>query len=154
MCLYASSILTSMHSPVIQYSIVDLVGGINGHLPYLNVEMDMYVILGVGIFLKLFLWIYCQRISVELKSDMVGALAEDHFNDVLSNSAAIITAAIAYNTSYWWMDPVGAVLISLVIIYRWGGIMAEQIRKIVGYTAPPEYIEEVQIAKCVMLMWS
>ena len=30
---------------------------------------------------------------------MLDALAEDHINDVLSNSAAIITAAIAFNTT-------------------------------------------------------
>ncbi len=78
-----------------------------------------------------------------LKSDMLGALAEDHFNDVLSNSAAIITASIAFNTTAWWLDPVGAIGISLLIIYRWGGVMAEQVRKIIGYTAPPEYIQKV-----------
>jgi hypothetical protein len=35
------------------------------------------------------------------------------------------------------------VLISLVIIYRWVDIISEQVKKIVGHTAPPEYIEKV-----------
>lgn len=74
---------------------------------------------------------------------MLNALAEDHLNDVLSNTAAVVTAAIAYNTSAWWLDPVGAVLISILIISRWGDIISEQVRKIVGYTAPTEYIKEV-----------
>jgi divalent metal cation (Fe/Co/Zn/Cd) transporter len=38
----------------------------------------------------------------------------------------------------------GAVLISLVIIYRWVDIISEQVKKIVGHTAPPEYIEKVR----------
>jgi hypothetical protein len=36
------------------------------------------------------------------------------------------------------------VLISLVIIYRWVDIISEQVKKIVGHTAPPEYIEKVR----------
>ncbi len=49
-------------------------------------------------------------------SPSAAALAEDHFNDVLSNTAALITASIAFHTSYWWMDPLGRVLFRLMII--------------------------------------
>lgn len=38
---------------------------------------------------------------------VTAALAEDHLNDVISNGAAIITAAIAFHTPYWYMDPIG-----------------------------------------------
>jgi divalent metal cation (Fe/Co/Zn/Cd) transporter len=117
--------------------------GFTGHIPELNVDMDLYLILGVGILLKFALWIYCLEVYKRNKSDTLGALAEDHFNDVLSNSAAIVTAAIAFNTTGWWVDPVGAILISVVIIFRWVDIIREQTRKIVGHTAPPEFIEEV-----------
>ena len=75
---------------------------------------------------------------------MIGALAEDHFNDVISNTVAIATAAAAFHTAYWWIDAIGAILISLVIIYRWVAIINEQVKKIVGYTAPPEFIEQVE----------
>jgi divalent metal cation (Fe/Co/Zn/Cd) transporter len=44
----------------------------------------------------------------------------------------------------WWVDPLGAILISLVIIYRWGNIMSEQVKKIVGHTAPPDFIIKVR----------
>jgi divalent metal cation (Fe/Co/Zn/Cd) transporter len=50
----------------------------------------------------------------------------------------------------------GAVLISLVIIYRWVDIIGEQVKKIVGHTAPPEYIEKVRphcaCSWCVLLL--
>lgn len=128
---------------VIQYSCVDLYEGFHGRLPYLNVGVYMYLILGVGTVLKFILWVYCARVCKKYRSDMLGALAEDHFNDVISNSAAIATASIAFNTTAWWLDPIGAIVISVVIIGRWGGIMSEQVRKIVGHTAPPEYIQQV-----------
>jgi divalent metal cation (Fe/Co/Zn/Cd) transporter len=125
---------------------MDLVSGFSGKIPYLNVGVDLYVILGGGTFLKFFLWIYCSRISIAYKSDMLKALAEDHLNDVFSNSAAIATASIAFNTTLWWMDPIGAIVISALIIWRWGGVINEQVKKIVGYTAPSEYIDEVNMS--------
>ena len=43
-----------------------------------------------------------------------------------------------------WCDPFGAILISVVIIGRWSSIIFEQIKKIVGYTAPPDFINKVR----------
>lgn len=108
-------------------------------------DVALYSILAIGIFLKFFLWLYCLYVNKSAKSDTIHALAEDHLNDVMSNSFAVAAAAIAYNVhSAWWVDPFGAILISVVIIYRWYDIISEQIKKIVGHTAPPEFIEMVQ----------
>lgn len=72
-------------------------------------------------------WIFCRWASYVLSSDGLDALAEDHFNDVISNTLAIITAAIAVHTPLWWFDPAGAIFISVVIILRWIGMMNEQV---------------------------
>jgi divalent metal cation (Fe/Co/Zn/Cd) transporter len=64
------------------------------------------------------------------RNDILSALAEAHFNDIISNSGAIITAAIAYNTIAWWFDPGGAILISIVIIFRWVWIITDQVKKV------------------------
>jgi len=42
----------------------------------------------------------------------VAALAEDHFNDVISNSTAIATVLIAFHTVAWWVDPSGEEVLS------------------------------------------
>lgn len=131
---------------VIQYSATDLFEGIFHHkLPFLEFSISLYIILGIGIVLKFVLWVYCIHLNKVAKSDMLEALAEDHLNDVLSNSAAIITAAIAYESSAWWIDPAGAILISAIIIYRWINIIYEQVKKVVGHTAPQEFIDQVCI---------
>ncbi len=96
-----------------------LFNGINGDLPELNVGSDTYLILGIGIGLKFLLWISCMQLKKSLRSVTVAALAENHFHDVLSNIGAVATAAIAYNSVAWWFDPVGAIFISIVTIYRW-----------------------------------
>jgi divalent metal cation (Fe/Co/Zn/Cd) transporter len=104
----------------------------------------MFLILLLCTGLKLILYFYCQWARQTYNSDTLEALSEDHLNDVMSNITAIITAWIAFTyPSYWWVDPTGALIISFVIVYRWGHVIADQIRKIVGYTASTDFIDEV-----------
>ena len=46
------------------------------------------------------------------------ALAEDHFNDVISNAVAMVTAAVAFHTTLWWFDPVGRYYTAVVDCYN------------------------------------
>ena len=56
------------------------------------------------------------------------AITKDHLNDVMSNTAALVFTSIAFHaTGGWWVDPVGAIAISLTIIYRWTFMMWEQV---------------------------
>lgn len=109
---------------VVQYSISDLVSGFNGNIPVLDLETIMIVIIILGIVAKLALHIYCRFANNASNSDALAALAEDHLNDVMSNSVALATASIAVrSTGGWWVDPVGAIVISIAIIYRWIFVM-------------------------------
>lgn len=47
---------------------------------------------------------------------ITAALAEDHLNDVISNAAAMVTAAIAFHTPYWWMDPIGMYIVLWMLL--------------------------------------
>jgi divalent metal cation (Fe/Co/Zn/Cd) transporter len=129
---------------VIQYACLDLYKGFTGNIPEIQVGLTMYVVISVGIVLKFVLWIYCKAVNENNPSDILGALAEDHLNDVFSNTAAIITAAIAFEIkSVWFLDPVGAIVISAIIIARWSGMIMEQVNKVIGYTAPQEFLDQV-----------
>ena len=141
--LATACIMTMASAEVIQYSVIDLLNGFNGTLPQLNVNYLMYVLMWTGIGMKLLLYCYCYWVQRQSKSDTLGALVEDHLNDVMSNVAAVVTAVIASNRRYWYIDPIGAIVISIVIIYRWFTIINEQVKKIVGYTAPKEFLDEV-----------
>jgi len=138
-----ASIMSMASVEVIQYSCTDLWAGfVRGEV--LNIEAPplMYVILGSGTAAKLALYYYCKQFK---DSDSIAALAEDHYNDVLSNVAAIVTASIAAHIrKWWWVDPAGAIVISLVILFRWVVITWDQVKKVVGFTAPPEFVEEVR----------
>lgn len=69
----ACAFLMSMASiEVIQFSIVDLYNGFNGNIPKILIDTQLYIILFVGIALKLILYIYCRNIQVR-KSILYGA---------------------------------------------------------------------------------
>jgi divalent metal cation (Fe/Co/Zn/Cd) transporter len=124
-------------------SFSDLYFGFFLHQPqYIDGDTVMFLILAVGTIFKIILYFYCT--SIRINSDILTALAEDHLNDVLSNSTAILTASLAlYYPHYWYIDQLGAILISGIIISRWVDVITDQVKKIVGYTATPEFIQEV-----------
>jgi cation diffusion facilitator family transporter len=146
--LACGAIMMFANIEIIQYSVVDLVQGVNGDIPTFNTNWYIYGLLGVGIVLKLVLWTYCVQVQKATASDSVKALAEDHLNDVMSNSVAVVCLSIAAeqksDPNLWWFDALGAVLISGVIIYRWYEEGSEQVEKIVGRSAPPEFISDVE----------
>ena len=67
-----------------------------------------------------------------------------HRNDALSNGVAAIALLCALRSpSLWFIDPVGAILISLYIINSWYVTGREQIEHLTGKAAPEEFIEEL-----------
>ena len=72
------------------------------------------------------------------------ALAQDHWNDCLSNAvaAAALLCALS-NDRLWVLDPIGAVIISLYIIFSWYSTGREQIEQLTGKAAPAEFIDEL-----------
>ena len=87
---------------VIQESCIDLYNGFTGRVPHLSHGLLVYIIIGIGVGMKLVLGIYCNMANKgpdgRQKSDQLEALAEDHMNDVVSNTAALATLAIALHT--------------------------------------------------------
>jgi divalent metal cation (Fe/Co/Zn/Cd) transporter len=142
--MMCASIMIFLFIEVIQFSMVDIINCINGHSLPLKLDSLLYTVIVIGIIIKLSLFIICSYINLTARNDMLVALAEDHFNDILSNSGAIITASIAYNTTAWWLDPGGAILISIIIISRWVWIITDQVKKVLGRTAPPDFIIKIE----------
>ena len=72
-------------------------------------------------------------------------MAQDHWNDALSNGVAAVALLVALrNPHLWWVDPLGAVMISLYIIHSWYSTGKEQVEQLTGKAAPTEFLEELQ----------
>ncbi|GFR41467.1 hypothetical protein Agub_g2156 [Astrephomene gubernaculifera] len=126
---------------VIRESIGGLWDGFHGEIPPLEIGTVLFSTLGVATVCKLALYLYC---VVLRKNPIMVALSEDHLNDVMSNVAAIGGAAVAGNfPRYWYVDPIVALIFSLLIIRNWIAICWEQAQKMVGLAAPEEFIETV-----------
>jgi divalent metal cation (Fe/Co/Zn/Cd) transporter len=85
------------------------------------------------------------RAVVQLADPTLEAVAQDHFNDILSNAVAAVALLLALrDPRLWYLDPVGAVLISLYIIYSWYQTGREQIEHLTGRSAPADFIDELK----------
>lgn len=107
------------------------------------------------VFVKLALYALCMKVghvrSIESDGDdkyyvdsTLEAVAQDHWNDCLSNAVAAVALVLALsNDRLWVLDPIGAIIISLYIIYSWYETGKEQIEQLTGKAAPSEFIEEL-----------
>jgi len=97
------------------------------------------------------------------------ALAQDHLNDVFSNIVALVCGILGkkkeifFLTSFYIrnflaakavdgtikktqvvvIDPIGAIVISLYIIFCWLKQLREQVRHLSGYAADPEFLQKI-----------
>jgi len=87
---------------------------------------------------------FAARQSVKVSDPTLEALAQDHWNDALSNAiAAIALVAVLISKDLWFVDPIGAIIISLYIIYSWYETGKEQIEQLTGKSAPDDLIDEL-----------
>ena len=81
---------------------------------------------------------------VQMADPTLDALAQDHWNDSLSNTIAAIALLFALREpSLWYLDPIGAILISFYIIHSWYMTGKDQIEQLTGKSAPEDFIEEL-----------
>ncbi|ORX47263.1 cation diffusion facilitator 9 [Piromyces finnis] len=93
---------------------------------------------------KFLLWVWCKKIT---ESTSVQALAQDHSNDILFNVVTTIIAIIASKTVNF-IDPLGAILLSIYIIINWIKTALYYIKMMTGTTATPEEIQKLTYLAC------
>ena len=85
------------------------------------------------------------RQVVKVSDPTLEALAQDHWNDCLSNAVAAVALLFALSTpTLWFLDPLGAIVISVYIIYSWYETGKEQIEQLTGRCAPEDFIDSIR----------
>lgn len=137
--------------------------GLDAHL--LDDNWSSFWSMSAVVIIKLGLWLLCKRVGQirlqESKADdstggpsvpdapyyvdtTLEALSLDHWNDMLSNAVAAIALLCAIgNEQLWILDPIGAIIISVYIIFSWWEQGQEQIEHLTGKVAPADFIEEL-----------
>lgn len=106
-----------------------LLHGKSGDIVEIGFTSVMIMILTIVTKLGCFFW--CKSV----KSSSVEALTQDALVDVVFNSFSILMPVLGYHFSIWWFDPLGALLLSIYIIYLWFMTCAEHIIKLAGRNA-------------------
>ena len=89
--------------------------------------------MGATILVKGIIWFGC----IPIKTTQVQALAQDCQTDVIFNTFSLLFPFIGYKANIWWLDPVGAGLLSLFIIYDWSSTCFENITRLSGQACDP-----------------
>jgi len=76
-------------------------------------------------------WLWCRMI----KNSSVQALASDASTDVIFNAGSIAFPLIGYYARIWWLDALGGLLLSLIVIFNWSQTSSEHIRHLSGFSA-------------------
>ncbi|MCO5562515.1 hypothetical protein L7F22_016142 [Adiantum nelumboides] len=102
---------------------------------------NKYWVIGAMLFVTLVkfnLMLLCKAV----KNDIVQAYAQDHFFDVITNVVGLAAALLA-ERFYWWIDPVGAILLALYTIWNWSKTVLENVSALVGESAPPQFLQKI-----------
>ncbi|TRX92971.1 hypothetical protein FHL15_006109 [Xylaria flabelliformis] len=84
---------------------------------------------------KFSLFLYCW--GIKDKYSQVDILWQDHRNDLLINGFGILTS-VGGSKLVWWIDPLGSILLSLLIICIWTHTAFQEFKLLVGVAASVE----------------
>nr|AAO38707.1 cation diffusion facilitator 8 [Stylosanthes hamata] len=98
----------------------------------------LYSIMIFATVVKLCLWLYCRT----SRNQIVRAYADDHHFDVVTNVVGLV-AAVLGDKFYWWIDPIGAILLAVYTITNWSRTVMENAVSLVGQSAPPEFLQKL-----------
>ncbi|KAK9895593.1 hypothetical protein P389DRAFT_170303 [Cystobasidium minutum MCA 4210] len=82
------------------------------------------------------------------QSSQVQALAQDCKTDVIFNVASLLFPAIGIWTKAWWLDPLGAGLLSIYIIFDWAHTCLNHVNHLSG-----AHVDDATLRKLMFLAW-
>ncbi|KAF2641835.1 cation diffusion facilitator 1 [Massarina eburnea CBS 473.64] len=81
---------------------------------------------------KFSLFLYCW--AIRNKYSQVRILWEDHRNDLFINGFGVLTS-VGGAKLRWWLDPMGAIILSVLIIFLWSRTSYSEFQLLIGVTA-------------------
>ncbi|KAK2776283.1 cation diffusion facilitator 10 [Colletotrichum kahawae] len=76
-------------------------------------------------------WLWCRVI----KNSSVRALADDAMTDVIFNTGSILFPIVGFYAKIWWLDALGGLLLSAVVIFNWSQTSMHHVRNLTGFSA-------------------
>ncbi|ORX46131.1 hypothetical protein DM01DRAFT_1410782 [Hesseltinella vesiculosa] len=130
--------ITTSFTQVLVTSVERLADG--GPAEPLDLSIPALSLLTVNVIVKAILWVWCARIK---GSSSVTALAYDHENDVVFTIASTLFPLVGNYAKLPWLDPLGAIILSIYIIYEWMRILMDNIKRLTGKAASTEDLKQL-----------
>ncbi|KAI1741579.1 cation efflux family-domain-containing protein [Xylaria scruposa] len=130
------SLLTTVAVELLIESIRTLAGGARASEPLQIIPLSF---VGTAIVAKGSLMLYCLFYR---RYPSVHVFFIDHRNDIIVNSFGL-TLSIIGNRVAWFVDPIGAIIIALLILFSWVSNAFEQVWLLVGKSAPRDFISKL-----------
>ncbi|KAJ5753207.1 hypothetical protein N7520_010124 [Penicillium odoratum] len=123
-------LMTAVSLIIIAFSIRELVEGSDTlKAPF---HLASVVAVAVAFFTKLGLFLYCFALRNQVSQ--IRILWEDHRNDLLINGIGVMTSILGSKVR-WWIDPMGAIILSLIVSGLWLHSAYGEFQLLIGVTA-------------------
>lgn len=126
-------LMTAVSFILIAFSVKELVDG--NHSTTKNFHLPSVIAVAGAFTTKLCLFLYCW--GLKDKYSQINILWQDHRNDLLINGFGILTS-VGGSKLKWWIDPMGAIIISCLISSIWLHTAFSEFLLLVGITASVE----------------
>ncbi|KAL1897048.1 hypothetical protein Sste5346_004253 [Sporothrix stenoceras] len=97
----------------------------------IELGLPAIIIMASTVIIKGLCWLWCRLV----KNSSVQALAADAMTDVIFNAGSIAFPIIGFYARIWWLDALGGLLLSMVVIYNWSRTSIEHIKHLSGFSA-------------------
>lgn len=135
-----AAIMATLGVQVLITAVEHLLEGDDGNKMNSSELVWMTVVMVVATAAKLALYLFCRT----FKSEIVHAYSLDHGFDALTNIVGLAAALLA-NRYYWWIDPIGALVLAVYTIVEWSKAVLENAGSLIGKAAPPEFIRKLTL---------
>ncbi|KAK2863654.1 hypothetical protein FQN49_004120 [Arthroderma sp. PD_2] len=126
-------LMTAVSFILIAFSIKDLVEGSTSETS--TFYLTAVIAVCIAFATKFALFLYCWALRNQYSQ--VRILWEDHRNDLFINGLGILTS-VGGSKLRWWIDPVGALVLSLLISGLWTKTAYSEFQLLIGVTADTE----------------
>ncbi len=131
--------MTAVSLILIVESIRSLVEG-NGGKETGTFHLPSVIAVAIAFVTKLCLFIYCW--ALRHKYSQIHILWEDHRNDLFINGFGLMTAVLGAKLK-WWIDPMGAIILSVLIAFLWMRTAYSEFQLLIGVSADTSFLQHI-----------
>ncbi|GAB7333239.1 hypothetical protein MBLNU13_g04889t1 [Cladosporium sp. NU13] len=132
-------LMISVSLILIVMSIKTLTDG-NGGLPTTDFHLASTIVVAIAFTTKFCLFLYC--FALRNTYSQIRILWEDHRNDLFINGPGLACAVLGAKVR-WWIDPMGAILLSVLIVCLWLRTAYHEFQLLIGVTADTPMLQHL-----------